>query len=454
MTLKQKEDSVLNLFMDAPNLFDGIEHLVFEEVWSTQLNKHKFKIIKSYHAKNIKPDGLLMQGALKKLGYTNKDILDQYGEPDYRIEKNIEEYVKEIFDAWCRKSLNVTIQSVHSELQSDAGDVDHNIELLKEEINNIESIKNNVSKDKKIEDVFEDTLKELSDRRSDDRLLTGYSTGLKDLDRLCNGIKQEVIVIGAPPAAGKSSLMVEIICNTAIKNDAPVLVHSLEMPSKELMRNIWANCLQVNSNNIRGGSIDDETFDKIKDFKHKLKDNLVIDDTPGITYQYIETRVRRMRSKIPMDKTIVVFIDYLQLMRNIPEETKGVSSEEQLGIRCNGLLELSKRYNLCMIELSQLGRELSKRDNKKPLMSDFKGSGAIEANAVQCWLLYRPDYYEENPEENGMSLKGLCEINVAKNRYGSTGRVYVEFLPKYSSFRDYDPMAKAGINTSYKGDTF
>jgi replicative DNA helicase len=72
-------------------------------------------------------------------------------------------------------------------------------------------------------------------------------------------------------------------------------------------------------------------------------------------------------------------------------------------------------------------------------MSDLKDSGAIEANAVQIWLLYRADYYENNPvdKDSGMSLKGLCEINIAKNRYGSTGKVYVKFEGKYSAFKDY-----------------
>lgn len=438
MTLKQKEDSVLNLFADAPNLFDGLEHFAFEEVFSTLLNRNKYKIIRTYHAKNIKPDGLLIQSALKKMGYSNKEILEQHGDPDYRIQKNIGEYIKEIFDAWCRKSLTTTIQTVHSELSSEAGDVDYNMDLLKMELHNIDAIKNNVSKDKKVAEVFDETYEELVARMKNDNVLTGYSTGLTELDKITNGLKQEVIVIGAPPGAGKSSLMVNLIVNLAVKDSNPVLVHSLEMPSKELMRNIWSNYLGINSNNIRGGNIETEDLLRIQSLKSKLNDNLIVDDTPAITWQYIETKVRRMRNKIPMDKVIVVFIDYLQLMKNTPDETKGISSEEQIGLRCNGLLELAKRYNLCMIELSQLARESGKRDNKKPLMSDFKGSGAIEANAVQCWLLFRPDYFEKDPMEDGMSLKGLCEINVAKNRYGVTGRMYVEFENRYSRFKDYN----------------
>ena len=70
-------------------------------------------------------------------------------------------------------------------------------------------------------------------------------------------------------------------------------------------------------------------------------------------------------------------------------------------------------------------------------MGDLKGGGGIEANAVQVWMLYRPDYFETDPEENGISLKGLCEINVAKNRYGETKRLYVKFRGEHSAFEDF-----------------
>jgi replicative DNA helicase len=213
------------------------------------------------------------------------------------------------------------------------------------------------------------------------------------------------------------------------------------MPGKELMRNIWAASLRINSHNIRLGSLLDEDITRIKNFKIGIKDNLFIDDTSSVTYQYIETKVRRIRRSVPMSEVMVVFIDYIQLMKNIPEETKGISSEEQISLRCNGLLELSKKYNLCVIELSQFARGLVTFDKdkgtiaRKPEISDFKGSGGIEANAVQCWLLYREEYYYK--DATNTAVKGLCEINIAKNRYGPTGRIYTKFLPKYSSFEDY-----------------
>lgn len=438
MDLREKERAILNLYADNSELFDGIEHLIFNDLWSTDFNQKKYRIIKWNHENGKKSDIYLLANQLKKAGFNSKEIALETSDANYKIAKNVNEYVNDIFDEWSKRKLTPLMQRVHSELTSDIADVQSCMEDLKSAVTEIESIKNNLAVDKKVTDVYDKAFEELMEAQSKVTEILGYSTGLRDLDKICGGLKQEVIVIGAPPGSGKSSLMVNIVDNVAIKQGMPVLVHSLEMPSTQLMKNMWANNLSINSYAIRGGGLLDEDLVKVKQYKSKLKENLVIDDTPGVTWQYIETKLRRMRKTIPLTTLIVVMIDYLQIMRNTTDETRGISSEEQFGLRCNGLMELSKKYNCCMIELSQLSRDVGKRENKKPTMGDLKGSGAIEANATQIWMLYRPDYFETDPMENGMSLKGLCEINIAKNRYGETGRRYVRFQGKYSAFKDFD----------------
>ena len=454
MDLKEKEREVLNLYADNADLFVNCEHLVFENLWSTNFNKVKFKIIKYNHDKGKKSDTYLLSNMLIKSGCNKKEIGLEVSEPNYKIAKNVDEYVKDIFDEYSKRQLTPLLQRVHSELSSELGDVNSCLEDLKTAVNDIESIKNNLSVDKKATDIFDQAFQELMDAQDNIKEIVGYSTGLTDLDKVCGGLKQEVIVVGSPPGSGKSSLMVNIIDNVAIKQGKPVAVFSLEMPATQLMKNMWANNLTINSYAIRGGGLLDEDLLKVKKYKQRLKDNLVIDDTPGITWQYMETRIRKMRKTVPMNELIVVMVDYIQIMRNTIEETRGISSEEQLGLRSNGLMELSKKYNLCMIELSQLSRDVGKRENKKPVMGDLKGSGAIEANAVIIILLYRADYYETDPMDNGMSLKGLCELNIAKNRYGETKRIYVRFEGKYSAFKDYDPDSNDIITGGASGDEF
>lgn len=439
MDLKQKEREILNLYADNADLFVGCEHLIFEGVWSTNFNKIKYQIIYYNHGKGKKSDTYLLSNLLIKAGFNKKDIGLEVSEPNYEIAKNVDEYVKDIFDEYCKRKLLPKLHQAHSELSSEIADVNGCLEGLKSIIGDIEAIKNNLSIEKKTTDIFNQAFQELMDAQANKNKTIGYSTGLTDLDAVCNGLKQEVIVIGAPPGSGKSSLMVNLIDEVAIKQGKPLEVFSLEMPSTQLMKNMWANNLTINSYSIRGGNLLDDDLLKVKAYKNKLKENLVIDDTPGITWQYMESKLRHRRKSVPMNELIVVIVDYIQIMRNTPEETRGISSADQYDLRCNGLMELSKKYNCCMIELSQLSREVGKRENKKPNMGDLKGGGGIEANAVQVWLLYRPEYFESDPMENGMSLKGLCEINIAKNRYGETKRIYVEFKGKYSAFKDYKP---------------
>lgn len=437
MDLKTKEREILNLYADNADLFVGCEHLIFENLWSTRFNQVKWKIINYNHGLGKKSDTYLLSNMLTKAGCSKKEIGLEVSEPNYKIAKNVDEYVKDIFDEYSKRQLTPLLQRVHSELSSELGDVNGCLEDLKSAINNIESIKNNLSLEKSIIDIHREAFKDLLKAQENGGKLVGYSYGLKDLDELTDGAKQEVILVVAPPAMGKSSLMVNIIKHIGIKQRNPVLVHSLEMPAKQLIRNIWANALEINSKGIRKGGLSDENLLKVKNFESALEDNLVIDDTSGITWQYIETRVRKMRKKIPLDKVIVVIVDYVQIMRNTPEETKGIIGEEQQSLRANGLMELSKKYNLCMIELSQIGRERGKSEDKEPSMSDAKGSGAWEANCVQCWGLFRPEYFTKDPIENGISLKGLCKIKVLKNRYGDIGNIYAKFKGHFSAFEDF-----------------
>lgn len=443
MTLKEKERAILNLYADDENLFEECSHLVFEDLWSTKFNQVKYKIIKYNHGLNKKSDIYLLTNMLTKAGCTKKEIGLEVSEPNYSIAKNVTEYVNDVFDEYTKRKMLPVLHKTHSELGEELADVGSCIEDLKSIVSDIESIKNNLSVERHIEDIFDEAFTELLEAQNSKSETIGHSYGIKDLNKITSGAKQEVIVVGARPGMGKTSLIINIAKHIAIDKGEPLIIFSLEMPAKQLMKNIWANALEINSWQIRSGNVSDEDLIRIKNLKAKIKRNLIIDDTPAITWQYIRTKIRKVRKQlnIPMSTLIVSMVDYLQLMKNTKDETIGKSKEEQIGDRCNGLLETSKTENVCMIELSQLSREVERRSPPYPLMSDLKDSGAIEANAVQVWLLYRADYYNSDAKDpkTGMDLRGLCEINVAKNRYGSTGKVYVKFEGKYSAFKDYVP---------------
>ena len=454
MDLKEKEREILNLYADNVDLFVNCEHLVFDDLWSTKFNQVKYKIIKHNHGQGKKSDTYLLSNQLIKSGCNKKEIGLEVSEPNYKIAKNVDEYVKDIFDEYSKRQLTPLLQRVHSELTSELGDVAECLEDLKTAINEIELIKNNLSTEKTIHDIFDEMYEEFINAQNNKKEVIGYATGLRDLDKITCGLKQEVIVIGATPGAGKSSLVVTIAVNVSVIGDEPMIIFSLEMPRTELLKNIAANVLKINSWKIRSGNADEEEELKVKNFKNKLKTNLIVDDTPAITWQYMETKIRKLRKTIPLSKTIVVMIDYLQLMNNTKDEYVGMNDERQLAIRCKSLQQLHKKYNLCLIELSQVSRKCAD-EKRPPRLPDLLGSGAIEQNAVQCWLMHRPDYYLPNPvDEKGMDLKGLCEINIAKNRYGQTKPIYVKFKGSESAFEDYRPNSDGISNSNESDDVF
>jgi len=440
MKYSELELAILHTYASDVDLFAPCENLAFEAIWKEKSNQSIFRIIKENHSQKAKTDLHLLKNGLLKLGYSKEDVkltLQNFNSSDSTIKQNIKKHMEIVFDMYRKREIQPTLKATWNELYSNNGDIDENVGKLQDKFNELDSIKNNLSIQRTVADIHDEAFEELLKAQETDNPLVGYSYGLTDLDNLTCGAKQEVILVLGPPAMGKSSLMVNIIKHIAINQNAPVLIHSLEMPAKQLIKNIWANALEINSYGIRSGQLSDDNLLKIKRFRSVLKDNLVIDDTSGITWQYIEIKVRQMRKNIPLEIVIVVVVDYVQIMRNTREESVGINSEEQLALRANGLMELSKKYNLCMIELSQIGRETGRRENKEPTMADAKGSGAWEANAVQVWTLYRPDYHEKDPIEDGISLKGLCRIGVVKNRYGSIGRVLARFKGQFSSLENF-----------------
>lgn len=458
MKYSDLEISILHTFASDVDLFAPCENYAFENIWQTKVNQSIFKIIKDNHVQKAKTDLHLLKNGLLKLGYSKDDIkltLQSFNSSDNTIKQNIKKHMEIVFDVYRKREIQPTLKATWNELYSNNGDIDENVGKLQDKFNELDSIKNNLSSEKSILDVFDEAYKEIEDAFHGEKEIIGYATGLRDLDNITCGLKQEVIVIGAPPGAGKTSLMVTIADNVAVKEDAPINIFSLEMPAVQLMKNLIANDLEINSHAIRSGRVTKEELDRIKNFRNKLNKNLAIDDTSGITWQYIETKIRKRRRDIPLDQVIVVMIDYLQLMRNSPDETKGLSREEQMTARCNGLQELSKKYNLCIIELSQLTKESSK-EKRAPTVADLKESGAIEANAVIIILLFRPDYYEKEPKDpiTGECLKGLCELNVAKNRYGETKATYVRFIGQNSAFRNRFENPSDEFNSSRDGNVF
>lgn len=439
---------ILGAYIENSELFEKIENLVRPGLFTSPVTRKSYEIIKDYHAKGIKPDATLIFRSLIKAGLSQKDcvLVTSYGEHTFLPENKVIQYTEALFGDYAATYLSNAFKTAITSFNgSDPIDV---MTKAKDAITTVELALNNVTKDKSIHVIFDEAYQRISDLKDGTIDFTGFSWGLKTLDQKSGGICPGVNVVAAVPGAGKTSLIINAIIANAINRGLPVLFFSLEMRSADIMTNIISHVKEINSRALRQGDIDDEQLLSIKEVKNKLKDNFTIDDTDGITWQQFETKVKsfRKKNKIPITTTILAMIDYIQKMRNSPDEMRSLSKEERMETICNELARVCKHENIALAEVSQFSRETSKRDSPRPKTTDLKGSAAIEQNAILILLMYRPDFHGEMIGKDGKDLRGLCEINIVKGRFVNPEPVYAKFEGKYSRFLDY--IDEKDINTS------
>lgn len=270
-------------------------------------------------------------------------------------------------------------------------------------------------------------------------IMTGLSTGFRDLDDKIYGLnRSDLIVLAARPGMGKTSFALNIAVNAAKKyTDKSICVFNLEMSKEQLVQRVISSEAQIESDIMRTGKIpkgDTAEMNRIFEIVGCLEAlNIYIDDTPSITAAAIKAKLRRVK-----DLGLVI-IDYLQLMDSAGDYHG--NRVAQVSEITRALKIMAKELNVPIIVLSQLARGTEQRPDKRPLMSDLRDSGSIEQDADIVLFLYRNSYYDKtDPNQN------VCECIVAKNRHGETGTVYLGWRGEYTTFTNtaYTPPANNG----------
>ena len=269
-----------------------------------------------------------------------------------------------------------------------------------------------------------DNLTELS---QSDSLIPGLSTGLRDLDMKINGLnKSDLLLIAARPAMGKTSFALNIGLNVAKKYNSTVAFFSLEMSREQLVMRLMSGESFVDSQKMATGKLTEEEWEKLCMASAALSQtDIRVDDNPAITVAEMNAKLRRV------DNLGLVIIDYLQLMTGSGYGKASENRVQVVGEISRSLKIMAKELNVPVICLSQLSRAVESRQDKRPIMSDLRESGAIEQDADAILFLYRDDYYNPNSEE-----KNVAECIVSKNRHGETGTVKLQWLPQYTTFAD------------------
>jgi replicative DNA helicase len=252
----------------------------------------------------------------------------------------------------------------------------------------------------------------------------GIGTGFYDLDRRWNGMgRSDLIIMAARPSMGKTCLAVNIGCNVAMKG-GKVLMFSLEMADRQLVKRIISSFSRVSSDMIRTGNIPDEWMQRIIDAGNKMmKLPFRIDQTPGLSITELQARAKMESMKNGLD---FVIVDYLQLM-----SAKAGSREQEVSAISRGLKHLAKELDIPVMALSQLNRSLEARTDKRPIMADLRESGAIEQDADIITFIYRDEVYNDTPDNPS---RGVPEIITRKQRNGPVGTDKVLFRPEINLF--------------------
>ncbi|MTV25345.1 replicative DNA helicase [Nitriliruptoraceae bacterium ZYF776] len=272
-----------------------------------------------------------------------------------------------------------------------------------------------------LNDSFE-AIERLAEQGSE---VTGLATGFDDLDRLTSGLQpQNLIILAARPAMGKSSLVLNLAQYVSVETRQPSIIFSLEMSKLEIVNRMLSAEARIESSKLRTGKLDDLDWRKLGEALGKLSDApLFIDDTPSITLMEIRAKCRRLKQRHGLS---LVVVDYLQLMSS---HGRVDSRQQEVAEFSRGLKMLAKELDVPVIALSQLSRQPEARTDKRPMMSDLRESGSLEQDADIVSFIYRDEVYDEDSPD-----RGIAELIIAKHRNGATGVVKLAFLNHLTKF--------------------
>lgn len=275
-----------------------------------------------------------------------------------------------------------------------------------------------------ISDVLNSSIAQIDQLYQNNEEITGLPTGYQALDKMTAGLqKEELIILAARPAVGKTAFALNIAQNIGTKTDETVAIFSLEMGAESLVNRMLCAEGSIDAGHLRTGTLSEEEWQSLIVAMGSLsKANIYIDDTPGIRIAEIRAKCRRLKQE--KGNLGLVLIDYLQLIEGTGRESR----QQEVSEISRQLKKLAKELKVPVIALSQLSRGVEQRQDKRPVLSDIRESGSIEQDADIVAFLYRDDYYdredgEDDDDHESAGEDNVIEVIIEKNRSGARGTV-------------------------------
>ena len=281
-----------------------------------------------------------------------------------------------------------------------------------------------------VREIVKDAFKNIEELYENKEKLTGLTTGFNDLDKITCGLqKADLIIVAGRPSMGKTAFALNLALNTAVSTKKAVAIFSLEMSKESLVNRLLCAEAGIDSSKLRGGFLRESDWPKLTRAASQLSEApLFIDDTAEITPLEMRAKARRLIREHDLG---LVVVDYLQLMRSASRYDS--NREREISEISRSMKSLAKELNIPVIALSQLNRSLEGRQDKRPMLSDLRESGAIEQDADLITFIYRDEVYNANSPD-----AGIAEVIVGKHRNGPTGVVRLKFFKEFTRFENLE----------------
>jgi len=409
--------------IDVNDFYESNHQIIFKELLNLALSNQSIDI-------------LVLEEALK-----SKSVLDKVGGVEYLkalVKKlptsaHIETYAAIIREkSIMRKLINTSTKIIEQVHQSDEGNVNDVLDKAETEIFGITSETKTNDGLTKIGPIVSDMVELIYEKKNNnkiDYLLTGY----KKLDERLGGLqKSDLIVIAGRPSMGKTAFSMNVALNIVLKQEKKVGFFSLEMSAQQIALRMLSTLSTVSMQQIRTGdyeSSSDNTKAVTSAITMMQECDFFVDETPSITPMDLRAKARRMKREHGVD---LIIIDYLQLMGVTRSRNFDQNRVNEISEITRSLKALAKELDIPVIALSQLNRDVEKRNDRRPFLSDLRESGSIEQDADIVMFLYRDEVYNKNAE-----TKNTAEVNIAKHRNGEIGQTILTFRAACTRFEDY-----------------
>ena len=428
----QAEQAVLGSMLIDPDCIKDVMDKLRPEDFYLRANRDIFETIYHMFVYSRPIDGVTVAGEMEKTGVYNdntRDYLLQLMDVT-PTSANVMEYVQIVLDKSLMRQVASAAGSISAMVLDGAGDAGAMLEAAEQKVYAIRrgrSAQNMVPVSMVLEDVMAH-LAELT--ASGGKTLPGLSTGLSAVDAKINGLnKSDLLLLAARPGMGKTSMALNVALSAARESGKTVAIFSLEMSKEQLVTRLIASEGLVENTRLVTGNLRESDWQRIAEAASSLsRMDIRIDDNPLLTVADMNAKCRRL------DNLGLVVIDYLQLMTSAGGKGYSGENRQQAVSDISRMLKImAKELQVPVLCLSQLSRANEKRDDKRPMLSDLRESGAIEQDADIVLFLYRDDYYNENSEK-----RNIAECIIAKNRHGETGKVELAWSPQYTTFSSLD----------------